>query len=280
MNRNRWILAIVLFVVGAFGAAGIRLPIESAVTDPTELPDAPLVLVLNLPAFRLDVYERGERTRSFVVSVGARGHETPVGDYTVKRAIWNPWWHPPDSEWAKDEKPMPPGPANPMGRVKLFFTGLYYIHGSPLEGSIGEAASHGCIRMRNRDVIELARLVHSYASEDVGQRTLERLIEDRDATRTIRLDRPVPLLVTYDLAEMRDGHLVLYPDVYGLARVSKRDAALAVLARAGYDASRIDRSWLASQIRESERRTVVVHADELRAAAPISVGVVETRSSL
>ena len=70
-----------------------------------------LRLVLNIPASRIDVFERGEKTRSIDVSVGRRGFETPAGKYRINSVIWNPWWHPPKSKWAEGEKPAPPGPA-------------------------------------------------------------------------------------------------------------------------------------------------------------------------
>src|SRR5688500_1172210 len=58
----------------------------------------PLRLTINIPASRLDVFEFGQLTRSYPVSPGARGFETPAGEYRVYRVVWNPWWHPPDSK--------------------------------------------------------------------------------------------------------------------------------------------------------------------------------------
>lgn len=275
MSRNSRLVVTVALVLGVFGAAGVQVPgmLGTAAVAAPELPDAPLVLVMNLPSYRLDVYEDGERTRSYSVSVGARGFETPAGDYKLSRAVWNPWWHPPNSAWAKNEKPTPPGPNNPMGRVKLFFHGLYYIHGSPLEGTIGEAASHGCIRMRNADVIELAKLVHSYATPDIEPSTFASLVDKPSATKTIKLAHPIPLLVTYELAELRDGHLVVYPDVYRKARASKKDLILRVLRDAGYDLARVSDAWVDGLVQRSEKELVVVRSDELSSggvSAPVA----------
>jgi len=74
----------------------------------------PLQLVLNIRANRLDVYEAGERTRMYEVSVGKRPYHTPPGRYRIPSVLWNPWWHPPDSKRAEGWKPAPPGPNNPM----------------------------------------------------------------------------------------------------------------------------------------------------------------------
>jgi hypothetical protein len=66
-----------------------------------------------------------------------------------------------------------------MGRVKLHFAPLLYIHGTPEAEALGDPASRGCVRMRNSDVIELTRLVHQYASPRVTDGTAGALEERR-----------------------------------------------------------------------------------------------------
>lgn len=164
-------------------------------------PDAPtakheaegLRLVLNVAAYRLDVYEQGQRTRSYTVAVGQPGHRTPSGSFRISHVVWNPWWNPPNRAWARNASRTPPGPGNPMGRVKMYFRNLYFIHGTPNEASLGTAASHGCVRMANDDAIELARLVHRYGSPEVPRSAIDRLVEHSRDTRTIHLVRPIPL---------------------------------------------------------------------------------------
>ncbi len=51
-----------------------------------------------------------------------------------------------------------------MGRVKMFFGDLYYIHGTPEVEQLGEPASHGCVRMANANAVRVARLVQDYAA--------------------------------------------------------------------------------------------------------------------
>lgn len=155
-------------------------------------PAASLRIVVDVAARRLHVYENGERTRTYRVAVGRPGHRTPVGGYAITRVVWNPWWRPPDRAWARGEKDTPPGPDNPMGRVKMYFRDLYYIHGTPAEGSLGRAVSHGCVRLSNADAIELARLVHEYGG-GATPAELDRLVANRKRTRTIWLDRRVPV---------------------------------------------------------------------------------------
>ena len=191
-----------------------------------------LHLVLNIPASRIDVFERGEKTRSIDVSVGRRGFETPAGKYRISSVIWNPWWHPPKSEWARGEKPAPPGPANPMGRVKLNFAPLLYIHGTLYEDRLGAPASHGCIRMGKQDLIELTKLIHKYRTPRVDPSLIATLESNDKMTRNFAI-RPIRFDVVYRLVEVVDGKLVIHPDVYRNAGENLRDEIVGELKKQG-----------------------------------------------
>lgn len=197
---------------------------------------AELRLDLNLPALRLTVYEGDRAIRSYPVAIGMRGHDTPTGTFDIDFAEWNPWWHPPAREWARDEKVTPPGPRNPMGRVKLFFEPLYFIHGTPERGSIGTPASHGCIRMLNSDVIALAKLIHERAAPRVASQIDAILRSGR--TRRVDLQRSVPFTIRYDPVVVEDGKLVVYPDVYRRNAVHA-EGVYQALVRAGYEVGTI-----------------------------------------
>lgn len=221
---------LVLVAIG-WGLLGTRLAAQA--------PE--LWLDLNIPALELVVYEGQRAARRFPVAVGQPGHETPTGDFFLTHAEWNPWWRPPEREWAKDEKVTPPGPENPMGKVKIFFTPLYYLHGTPEHGSIGTPASHGCVRLRNTDAVALAQLLRARAG---GSLPADKLAQVRRAYRPTAVDRfrrPVPLRIRYDVAEVRDGILVLYPDLYGWGRVHTEAIYQALLA-AGYDVRGLPRA--------------------------------------
>src|SRR5207253_7739773 len=81
----------------------------------------PISIRINLAASRLDVLENGETVASFAVAIGLPRYPTPTGQFQITEVTWNPWWIPPSSDWAKGELPMPPGPSNPMGEVKMRF---------------------------------------------------------------------------------------------------------------------------------------------------------------
>lgn len=188
MNRRRWTLTACLVALAAI--TGVFAFGEKAAPDPS----ATLRLEVDVSERTLTVLENGEATRTYDVTVGTDRHPTPRGDYQIGWIVWNPSWNPPNSDWARGKKPIGPGPDNPMGRVKMFFRQpAYYVHGTNRDDQIGEAASHGCVRMRNEDVIELAQLVMEHGGEVRPPNWFKRVINRFRDTREVRLGAPVPI---------------------------------------------------------------------------------------
>jgi hypothetical protein len=119
----------------------------------------PAVLVVNRGAFSLTLYRGLKLAKTYKVAIGKIGLETPAGLYHIQNKAVNPAWTMPHSDWVpeKDQGKIIPGgtPENPL---KARWLGIFDgagIHGTDAESSIGTAASHGCVRMRIPDVIEL-----------------------------------------------------------------------------------------------------------------------------
>jgi lipoprotein-anchoring transpeptidase ErfK/SrfK len=115
------------------------------------------VLVANRSNFKLTLYKNLKVAKSYGISVGKAGNDTPAGQYTIGNKAENPAWHVPNSAWAGSlaGTVVPPGPSNP---IKARWMGIYDgvgIHGTSDDASIGTNASHGCLRMHVPDVIEL-----------------------------------------------------------------------------------------------------------------------------
>ena len=110
------------------------------------------VIVIHRGANRLYLYDRTRLRRIFGVATGQSAYPTPLGRFQIIVKWRNPWWYPPNSPWAAGEKPVPPGPGNPLGTrwMGISSPGVG-IHGTPDAASIGYSASHGCIRMRIPD---------------------------------------------------------------------------------------------------------------------------------
>lgn len=125
-------------------------------------------VVINLAEYRLYYYPEGEKVvHTFPLGIGREGWGSPVGNTRISAMTSNPAWYPPQSirdEHAADGDPLPkvvpPGPDNPLGpyKMSLALPG-YLIHGSNKKFGIGMRVSHGCFRMLNHNVLELAGLV-------------------------------------------------------------------------------------------------------------------------
>jgi lipoprotein-anchoring transpeptidase ErfK/SrfK len=260
------------------GARVRRVAHEQPVVRPARR-DAALALRINVPAYRLDVVLDSAVAWSYGVAVGTRRYRTPTGAFQVQRVVWNPWWIPPKSPWARHDTVTPPGPANPMGKVKLLLGASYYVHGTPATASIGRAASHGCIRMRDADAIALARLVLASAGVPASDSAIAAILGDSMTTYTAELPVPVAADVVYEIAEVRHDSLLLHPDVYG--REAGRARALALLAvdRAGRDTALLRKPVLAAALRRARGRHVAVALDSLlRSPRPDSIPAI-ARSS-
>jgi lipoprotein-anchoring transpeptidase ErfK/SrfK len=117
----------------------------------------PVYLTLDRAAFTLRLWDDLKLTKSYSVAVGQSGLETPAGLYHIEDKQVNPSWHVPNSSWAGSlaGQVIPPGPADP---IKARWLGIFAgagIHGTDETWSIGQAVSHGCVRMSIPDVIEL-----------------------------------------------------------------------------------------------------------------------------
>jgi lipoprotein-anchoring transpeptidase ErfK/SrfK len=114
----------------------------------------PTYIVVDRGSFRLRFFKDLKLSHTYPIAVGQQGLETPAGLYHIQDKQVNPSWHVPNSAWAGDlaGKVIPPGPADPIkARWMGFFNGAG-IHGTDELGSLGSAASHGCVRMAIPDV--------------------------------------------------------------------------------------------------------------------------------
>jgi hypothetical protein len=124
--------------------------------------------------------------------------------------------------------------------------------------------------MRNSDVVELARLVHSYASPKLDSDMLETLEESPSMTRRIRLAKAVKFTAHYQVATVDDGFLILYPDVYKRVRSKVRDEVAKTLRENGIDMGDVNPEHLERLLEKSSTRRVAISLEELVAPAAVA----------
>jgi lipoprotein-anchoring transpeptidase ErfK/SrfK len=108
---------------------------------------------VSIPDCKLALVEDDQVLKVYSTSVGTPSSPSPTGEFTVSQRIDQPAYYRPG-------KVIPPGKANPLGTrwLGLSLKG-FGIHGTNEPRSIGKHRSHGCIRLRNRDIEELFKLV-------------------------------------------------------------------------------------------------------------------------
>lgn len=217
MALRRWLerafVIVAIGCVGAAGGAGAQMVSDAAssaeggtetaaeetkATSYAPVDAGPIELEVSLSERQLRVIQGGQVVKSYAVAIGKHNHPTPQGSFRAGRVVWNPRWVPPSAPWAKGKKARGPGdPNNPMGKVKIFFKEPdYYIHGTNDEASLGKAASHGCVRMANEDIVELAQVVMEHGGESRPASWFQRVISFVKSSSEVRLSNAVPVRVT------------------------------------------------------------------------------------
>jgi lipoprotein-anchoring transpeptidase ErfK/SrfK len=140
----------------------------TAATARRTRPAATRVIVVSLEDRQLALVEDGAVTKVYQVAVGRDTTPSPTGTFTIVQRVENPTYY-------HEGQVVPPGPGNPVGTRWMGLNKRGYgIHGTNRPRSIGKAASHGCIRMRQADLEELFAEVRSGDKvEIVGERNEE-----------------------------------------------------------------------------------------------------------
>ncbi len=109
-------------------------------------------VVVNAPAYRMDVFEAGRLIKSYKIGIGYPQFPLPTGLRKARTIIFNPTWTPPDEPWVAKMKNVSAGEKieagskrNPLGPVKIPIGGPSLIHGGKPPAKIGTFASHGCV---------------------------------------------------------------------------------------------------------------------------------------
>jgi lipoprotein-anchoring transpeptidase ErfK/SrfK len=155
-------------VRSATPASGVRAPAQDpevaaeqqAAQIPAQQPMASTVaeahtrqIVISVRDRRLALLEDGQMVKDYPVAVGKEDTPSPEGEFTIVNHAVNPTYR-------HDGKVIGPGKSNPLGTrwMGLSLKG-YGIHGTNVQSSVGKVASHGCFRMKKKDVEELYTLV-------------------------------------------------------------------------------------------------------------------------
>jgi lipoprotein-anchoring transpeptidase ErfK/SrfK len=145
-QASGWFLAAIILV--------LVNPLVAQTTKSNDSARAPWTVLVSIPDRQLAVLVNGIVVGGFPIAVGADESPSPTGEFTIVSRVSNPAYY-------HEGVVIPAGKGNPVGTrwVGLSQKG-YGIHGTNAPKSIGRAASHGCIRLRNRDMEKLFGMLH------------------------------------------------------------------------------------------------------------------------
>src|ERR1041385_2744567 len=176
---------------GASGDTGPQmLPGPNAVPTDTRV-------VVNIPAFRMDLFQDGSLVKSYKVGIGYPEFPLPFGLRKAQQIIFNPTWTPPDSPWVAKMKNATAGetiPAgdkdNPLGPIKIPIGLPSLIHGGKSPAKIGKFASHGCVGLTTPQIKDFAALLaRASNTNEISQQTIDSYLQDRERTKTVKLNQ-------------------------------------------------------------------------------------------
>jgi lipoprotein-anchoring transpeptidase ErfK/SrfK len=136
--------------------------VAATLTEDKVFDAQPVAITVSRSERRARLFVRGELVKTYTVAVGSPQYPTPTGRFVVQTMQRNPSWNVPNSSWAGDlaGQTIPGGdPNNPLVARWIGFDGSVGFHGTNSAGSLGTAASHGCVRMDPNDVIDLFKRV-------------------------------------------------------------------------------------------------------------------------
>lgn len=220
-------------------------------------------VTLNVPSFRLTLWQNGREVKSYFVGVGMKDYPIYIGEREVNEVIWNPAWIPPASDWVAGRKGVRPGqvikagdPRNPLGKLKMPLGDAYLIHQAAKATDLGNLVSHGCVRMLRADLYDLAEKIIAARSAPVSRKSIE-AAKRNSRMLVARLDEPVPVDINYDTLVVEAGALHIYPDVYD-RRMNTPERLRLELQSSGVNVSNLDEEMLKEMLAKVTRRAQFV----------------------
>jgi lipoprotein-anchoring transpeptidase ErfK/SrfK len=176
-------------------------------------------IVVNAPAYRMDVFQDGKLVKTYKVGIGYPEFPLPSGLRKAESIIFNPTWTPPDEPWVKGKfapgKKVEAGSKlNPLGPIKIPIGLPSLIHGGKSPARLGTFASHGCVGLTDSQVknfaIELAKL----GGSEITLEDINNYGKNKTETKSVKLEKAVPVELRYETIVVENGTLKIFRDVY------------------------------------------------------------------
>lgn len=179
-------------------------------------------VVVNIPAFRMDMFEDGKLIKSYKVGIGYPEFPLPTGLRKADTIIFRPSWTPPDEPWVETpgsrvkvgQKIEASDKLNPLGPIKIPIGLPSLIHGGKNPAKIGTFASHGCVGLTTPQIESFAELLARVGGTQLSKDQIAEYANKGDEPRPVKLARPIPVELRYETVTVENGQLHIYRDVY------------------------------------------------------------------
>ena len=179
-------------------------------------------VVVNAPAFRMDLFEDGKLVKSYKIGIGYPEFPLPTGLRKAETIIFNPTWTPPDEPWVESpggkikigERIEAGDKLNPLGSIKIPIGLPSLIHGGKAPAKLGGFASHGCVGLTNSQVKDFAKQLARLSGTQLSDEQIAGYEKNKTETRPVKLTKAVPVELRYETITVEDGKLRIYRDVY------------------------------------------------------------------
>ena len=194
---------------------------ESTPSAPNAVPTDSRIVV-NTPAYRMDVFEGGRLVKSYKVGIGYPEFPLPTGLRKAQAIIFNPTWTPPDEPWVESpsskvkvgQKVEAGSKLNPLGLLKIPIGSPSLIHGGKSPAKLGTFASHGCVGLTDALAQDFAKVLAQLGGKPLSDSDIASYKKNRSETKQVSLTNPVPVELRYETIVAEDGKLHIYRDVY------------------------------------------------------------------
>ncbi len=176
-------------------------------------------IVVNAPAYRMDVFNQGKLVKSYKIGIGYPEFPLPSGMRKADTIIFNPTWTPPDEPWVKGKieagKTVKAGDKlNPLGPIKIPIGLPSLIHGGKQAAKLGGFASHGCVGLTNQQVQDFAFELGKLSGLELTAADVKNYEKQKTETKNVKLNNSIPVELRYETIVVEDGTLKIYRDVY------------------------------------------------------------------
>lgn len=182
--------------------------------------DSDVRITINVPAFQMTLWQNGKEIKTYPIGVGLADWPIIIGKREASSIEWNPTWIPPSSDWIGPNSNVKPGeiilptdPRNPLGKVKIPLGYGYLIHQAKGPGDLGSLVSHGCVRVMQKDLYDLAEKLVAAMDVDMTPQNIAAAKRTKKQFSNLFEDT-VPVEITYDTVVIENRRLHIYPDVY------------------------------------------------------------------